>query len=308
MALKTLFCQILGVLNEGQKPEKPEKCPGWLYDDVMIPCWHSDRSCRPSICDIVGIMSERISENQGIAASSLKTDKRSLNNENDTSQETITKEQNLDGGYLDAGDTDKQQRLGYYMLGQTTENQYDDIMNTNSNSSRRNFESSTQSFTLNDKEMAQFDVTDHQPSSVLSSSSFVSPMTNTNLGFPNVRVTDPRPFNDRSRAFGVTNMDYESNNTKSNPLFDSFLSSDGFSASLFTKTATASLSTNTTRASLSIKTTTASLSSNTTTANLSTNTRKEELEKGIPGSMVLTDTNSDSVNKSSDFTSSQSQA
>ncbi|XP_062584489.1 uncharacterized protein LOC134246178 [Saccostrea cucullata] len=407
--------EILGVLNEGQKPEKPEKCPGWLYDDVMIPCWHSDRSCRPSICDIVGIMSERISENQGIAASSLKTDKRSLNNENDTSQETITKEQNLDGGYLDAGDTDKQQRLGYYMLGQTTENQYDDIMNTNSNSSRRNFESSTRSFTLNDKEMAQFDVIGHHPFSVLSSSSFVSPMTNTNLGFPNVRVTDPRPFQDRSRAFGVTNTDPESNNTKSNPLFDSFLSGDGFSASLSTNTttaslstntttaslstntstanlstntataslstntattslstntaiaslstntataslspntATASLSTNTTTASLSTNTTTTSLSTNTTTARLSTNTataslstntataslstntataslstntttaslstntttaslsmnttRKEELEKGIPSSMVLTDTISDSVNKSSDFTSSQS--
>ncbi|XP_062576635.1 uncharacterized protein LOC134238532, partial [Saccostrea cucullata] len=261
--------QILGVLNEGQKPEKPEKCPGWLYDDVMIPCWHSDRSCRPSICDIVGIMSERISENQSIRTSSLKTDKRPVENQNDTSPESIAKEQNLDGGYLDAGDIDKQQRLGYDMLGQTTENQYDDIMNINSSS--RNFESSTQSFTLNDKEMAQFGMTGHpSESSVSSSSSFVSPTTITTLGFPNVRITDPRPFIDKSRAFGVMNTDPESNNTKINPLLNSVLSSDGFSASL------------------------------------STNTDKEELETGVLSSIVLTDTNSDSVNKSSDFTSSQS--
>lgn len=51
--------QILGILNEGHKPEKPPKCPPWLYDDVMIPCWHSDRSQRPSVEEVFHIMTER---------------------------------------------------------------------------------------------------------------------------------------------------------------------------------------------------------------------------------------------------------
>ncbi|XP_061188790.1 uncharacterized protein LOC133196963 [Saccostrea echinata] len=264
---------ILGVLNEGQKPEKPEKCPGWLYDDVMIPCWHSDRSCRPSACDIVEIMTKRISENQDITSSSLKTDKRSFNNRDDTSPERITEEQNLDGGYLDAIDTGKQQCCGYDMLGQTAEDQYDDIANTNSTTensfSSRMVEIFSRSFTLNEKEMAQFEM-DCQPSvPSTSTSSFISPNTNdTNLEIPIFRPTEPQPFRDKSQAFGVMNP--ESHNSKSNPLFQSFQSSVEYSASTSTD-----------------------------------GIRKEEPENKIPCD-VLTNPNSDSVNKSSDFSSSES--
>ncbi|XP_061188789.1 uncharacterized protein LOC133196962 [Saccostrea echinata] len=266
--------QILGVLNEGQKPEKPEKCPDWLYDDVMIPCWHSDRSCRPSACDIVEIMTKRISENQDITSSSLKTDKRSFNNRDDTSPERIAEEQNLNGGYLDATDTKKQQCCEYDMLGQTVEDQYDDIANTNSTKensfSSRMVESSSRSFTLNEKEMAQFEM-DCQPSvPSTSTSSFISPNTNdTNLEFPIFRPTEPQPFRDKSQAFGDKNP--ESHNLKSNPLFQSFQSSVGYSASTSTD-----------------------------------GIRKEEPKNKVPFNNVLTNPNSESVNKSSDFASSES--
>ncbi|XP_062596478.1 uncharacterized protein LOC134257922 [Saccostrea cucullata] len=52
--------KLLEHLNEGQVPEKPDLCPSWLYDEVMLKCWDLDRTCRPHVDEIISLFSSKL--------------------------------------------------------------------------------------------------------------------------------------------------------------------------------------------------------------------------------------------------------
>uniref|UniRef100_A0A8W8KFS7 Protein kinase domain-containing protein n=1 Tax=Magallana gigas TaxID=29159 RepID=A0A8W8KFS7_MAGGI len=56
--------KILSHLQDGNIPDLPERCPEWLYDKVMKPCWDQDRTCRPTATEILSIIAENRPEGE----------------------------------------------------------------------------------------------------------------------------------------------------------------------------------------------------------------------------------------------------
>lgn len=159
---------ILGILNEGHKPEKPPKCPPWLYDDVMIPCWHSDRSQRPSVEEVFHIMTERKKENADILVSCYR-----------------------DGGYLDAASLTLTDSISGT---ENADNQYDDIANVRPPSGLYDavVQSPSQSLILDEKDMKNFELEGSQTVTT-DSISCVSPPSLQDVSEPNLQIRPGQP-------------------------------------------------------------------------------------------------------------------
>ena len=44
---------------EGRVPDRPPRCPEWLYKEIMIPCWDHDRRYRPSENDVLALIAAK---------------------------------------------------------------------------------------------------------------------------------------------------------------------------------------------------------------------------------------------------------
>nr|XP_022339525.1 uncharacterized protein LOC111134623 isoform X2 [Crassostrea virginica] len=54
--------RILSHLLEGHVPDCPPRCPEWLYNEIMIPCWDQDRTHRPSAADVLELIARKRDE------------------------------------------------------------------------------------------------------------------------------------------------------------------------------------------------------------------------------------------------------
>ncbi|XP_061174556.1 tyrosine protein-kinase src-1-like [Saccostrea echinata] len=52
--------KLLEHLIDGHVPEKPELCPSWLYEEVMLKCWDLDRTSRPHVDEIISLFSSKL--------------------------------------------------------------------------------------------------------------------------------------------------------------------------------------------------------------------------------------------------------
>uniref|UniRef100_A0A0K0DRD8 Protein kinase domain-containing protein n=1 Tax=Angiostrongylus cantonensis TaxID=6313 RepID=A0A0K0DRD8_ANGCA len=52
--------EILEFLRADNRLEMPEYCPSELYNEIMLPCWHTDPQQRPTFADLVTLMSNLV--------------------------------------------------------------------------------------------------------------------------------------------------------------------------------------------------------------------------------------------------------
>lgn len=47
--------EAVQAMSDGEKLAIPAGCPQDVYDEIMMPCWHSDPKQRPSVADLLKV-------------------------------------------------------------------------------------------------------------------------------------------------------------------------------------------------------------------------------------------------------------